>query len=166
MARSLARWSWLVVILVTATGCARSRELLTSDAGTATDAPAPIDAARVTVPAGQIAAWTRTDDRDGLTLVIEVWDRAVSDCVPPADVSSDGVLLLAIMGWDRTAGTWRIGEETEHGIAAAARGLGDEPATGTLTLEPFDASPRFVSWDLDALGSGRADLGLCGRFDD
>lgn len=101
-----------------------------------------------------------------LNLLIEIWPNAVAACVPPADVDVERMTVLGIHGWDGTAQTFVLDQDGPHGRAAGTSGgiSADDRLTGTLTVEPFDETPRYLSFDIDPLGQGRIDLSLCGDF--
>jgi hypothetical protein len=100
-------------------------------------------------------------DDGGALLFVEVWPSAPSACVPPPRVEE--VLVLGVDGWNGQPGTFVVGEETPNGLAMASSGT--EPVTGTITIEPFVLTPSVIAWDL-SVGSGRTDLGVCGKLDD
>jgi hypothetical protein len=104
-----------------------------------------------------------TCEADGMQLYVELWPSGEA-CVGEPDVDPADVLALGISRWDGEPGTYAIGEETVHGIAHAG-GVGYGEIDGTITMEPFAATPRWLSWQL-SVGEGRTDLGPCGHFDD
>ena len=135
------------------------------DAGDYPDSGSPDAGPGWTVPPGQ----TYADDHcvDGeKRLWVEIYSEAPAECVVPVDVND--TLLLAISAWDGAPGSFTVGEETIHGTAHAAHFTdtgNEEEVEGTITVEPYRGTPRWISWAL-SVAEGRTDLGACGKFDD
>lgn len=135
-----------------------------ADAGS--DAVIEVDAGHpLAAPAERTFADLRR--RDGgarFTLLIEVWPRARADasCLPPPDVDSN-MMILGIVDWDGTPGTFPLGVMTEHGRATVA--VGFEEARGSLTVEAFSPKPKYVTYSTDLRGNGTLDISRCGNLD-
>ena len=158
----------IVVALVLASACGSSHAP-SGDAGGRRDAGDRLEDgggapdAGFTVPAGQSFSQVRCDER-GTTFYAEIWPTVDgAECAPPPDISEE-LLILGIDGWDGSAGTFIMGESSPRGTARGGTGASAEPVTGTITIEPFPATPEVLSWDL-SVGSGRVDLRTCGRFE-
>lgn len=142
--------------------CADTHEVPLADGGADSGAP---DAGLFVAP-GNLWAQAACEDDGTVRFLAEIYLEPVpADCTPSASV--DALLLIGIDRWDGRPGTFPLGAETPRGraqIGLAPPGPPETP-TGTLVVEAFELGhPRFMSWDSD-LGSGRIDLGLCGRFD-
>jgi hypothetical protein len=113
-----------------------------------------------TVPPGQ--THSRVDcDEEQMLLFVEIWPTAESECLPSPAVTD--LLVLGISEWDGSPGTFVVGQPTAHGTAHASTGI--DETEGSITVEPFVGTPRWLAWELSA-GEGRTDLGLCGKFDE
>jgi hypothetical protein len=129
-----------------------------SDAG-------PADAG-LTVAPQNLWAQASCEDDGTIRFLAEIYLEPVpSDCTPAPSVTE--LLLIGIDRWDGRPGTFQLGAEGPRGRAQIALTPSSDPEApnGTLVVEPFEGSrPRFMSWTSE-IGSGRVDLGLCGRFD-
>jgi hypothetical protein len=152
----------LALALLVAPGCATDHTRVAADAGVARDSASAPDAG-LTVPPESLWAQVTCEDGGTARLFVEVYpDGVVSECVPEASITD--LIVLGIDGWDGLAGSFVLGEPSPRGRAGLGVGISSDPPTGTLTVEPFDERPHFVSWDSSA-GEGRVDLGLCGRIE-
>jgi hypothetical protein len=153
--------------------CGTSHPVADVDAGIGDSGSTPSDAGRLdagSVDGGQAVTvdpgWTYSsvscDPERGMTLMVEIWNEAKGECVP--DPGAIDVLVLGVDRWDGRSGVFEVGVSTPRGRAGASRSGGSVDVTGTIVIEPFDDTPRFVAWDL-SIDEGRADLSRCGRFE-